>query len=117
LAFPGQWDFGLKSVAKCMTDYAPEFPVEWPEEMSGGGMAAMLLGCQMYQSSSDPLDSPERVLLSKYLQTDVYSMARLLDWITGVAEDVEAPKRKVSVAQHGTERMNWWTHAQMIGRG
>ena len=106
LAFSGQWDFGLKSVAKNMSNYAPEFSLSWPEEL-GGGMSAMLEGWEMYQTSDDPLTSPQRKLLSAYLQTDVYSMHQLLSWMRSVAVQGdhppttpgERPKRKPAPRQ------------------
>lgn len=84
IALPGAFDNGLKTVAKALSNVAPEYKVEWPDDLDIG-LAAMVAGWRAYESA-DPLRSKEMAVLRRYLEIDVKATWQVLRWMRSVAQ-------------------------------
>jgi len=84
IVIPGSWDFGLKSLVKSLGEYAPEYRISYPENLSNGANA-QILAFEMYDQP-EPNQSPHCELIAQYLEIDCKSMWHLLSWMANVAE-------------------------------
>lgn len=79
-AFPGQWDFTLKSVSKALGRLSPEHRVDYPDNLQNGS-DAMVMALRAYQRGGDVLASPEIKLVSEYLEVDCKTLWQILRWL------------------------------------
>ena len=103
IALSGMWDFGLKSVSKCLGKLSPEHKVQYPEGL-GDGMAAMTMAWSAYRKRN-PLQSHEMKLISQYLEVDCKSLWQVLRWLRD-----QGGERKVRQSTYG--RGGWYALAR-----
>lgn len=85
IAFAGMFDFGLKTVTKCLGEWSPEHAVHYPEGL-GDGMSAMTMAWSAY-SKQDPLGSHKMQLISQYLSVDCHSLYQVLRYLRDNIDD------------------------------
>jgi uncharacterized protein len=78
-ALPGSWDFGLKSIAKALSEHNPAYAVKWPGDLDEG-LRVMVMGWQAYQFGN-PLESPEMHKITEYLNVDCMALWQILKWM------------------------------------
>jgi uncharacterized protein len=81
-AIPGSWDFGLKSMAKALSEYDPQYAAVWPGELDEG-LRVMVMGWGAYQDPQ-PLETYELQAISQYLETDCKALWQILGWLRGI---------------------------------
>ena len=83
IGIPGCFEFGLKKVAKALSNYAPEFGVEWPEGL-GDGLSAQVMSWAAY-ATDNPKKTKELRLVDKYLEIDVQATWMIHRWLRASA--------------------------------
>jgi hypothetical protein len=78
-AIPGSWDFGLKSMAKALSEHDSEYAVHWPGELDEG-LRVMVMGWKAYQSPT-PLETYEMITIRQYLEIDCKALWQILRWL------------------------------------
>jgi hypothetical protein len=76
---PGAWDYSLKHIAKSLGKYNSDYDTPWPGDLDKG-LRAMVMGWRAY-TKSNPLQSKEMNLLTKYLEADCKALWNILRWI------------------------------------
>lgn len=82
VALPGTWNFGLKGVAKALSNTNPGFATAWPGDLDKG-LRAMVMGWRAYQQER-PLESHEMGILKPYLEADCKAVWNILKWLRSV---------------------------------
>ena len=75
-AIPGSWDFGLKSMAKALSEHDPQYAFLWSGELDEG-LRVMVMGWEAYQDAQ-PLETDELQAISHYLETDCKALWQIL---------------------------------------
>ena len=79
IALPAALDYGLKSVAKALGEFDPQFTTQWPEGFDEG-LQAMVMGWKAYQAAN-PLQTQEMRALTEYLEADCKALWNILRWL------------------------------------
>ena len=79
VALPGALDYGLKSVAKALGEFDPQFMTHWLAGFDEG-LQAMVMGWKAYQAA-DPLQTQEMRTLTGYLEADCKALWNILRWL------------------------------------
>ncbi len=82
-ALPGSWEFGLKSMAKALSERDPQYAVDWPGELDKG-LRVMVMGWEAYQHPQ-PLETEEIKTITQYLETDCRALRQILRWLRKAA--------------------------------
>jgi uncharacterized protein len=78
-ALPGALDYGLKSVAKALGEFDPQYQTQWPEGFDEG-VQVMVMGWKAYLTA-DPLQTQEMRTLTGYLEADCQALWNILRWL------------------------------------
>jgi uncharacterized protein len=81
-ALPGSWDFGLKSMAKALSEHDSQYAAVWPGELDEG-LRVMVMGWGAYLDPQ-PLETNELQAITQYLETDCKALWQILRWLRGV---------------------------------
>ena len=76
---PGAWNYKLKTIARALDAYEPNFDLTWPSDLDQG-LQAMVMGWQAYRQS-DPLSSDDMQAVIAYNEIDCKAIWRILSWL------------------------------------
>jgi len=120
LGLPGCFGYGLKPIAKAVSQISASHRVSWPEELSSG-LGASVMGWAMLAQDS-PLESKEFKTLSEYLKVDCESLWQVLRWMRQVAFEDMPPSKLPNkwiprVRTVGWPNVSGGRHCIVAGRG